>query len=265
MTSLVGILNITSDSFSDGGLYESPDVALNQAMKLSKNGVKIIDIGAESTRPGAKTISPEEEWKKLSPVISLLKKNNFKISIDTRNSSTAKKSLEAGADWINDVSGFNDNEMIEATKNSACKIVVMHNLGIPANPQNTIKESEDVVEVVYSWGKEKIEELAARGISKERIIFDPGIGFGKTATQSLELIKSAEKFKNLGVKILFGHSEKSFLKLFTDKPAGKRGLETAIISAYLSDNGIDYIRVHNPEINNHAISLFKGCLKQSDN
>ena len=254
MSALVGILNITDDSFSDGGLYNNPDTAVIQARKMVDEGASVIDIGAESTRPGAKSIHHEEEWKKLLPMLEAIRSSelNAWISVDTRNPETALKAILLGVDWINDVSGFSSKKMIEAVKDNAVTIVVMHSLGIPANPDVTIPENENVVKTVYQWAENKISELESHGIKKDRIIIDPGIGFGKTAEQSLRLIKNITEFIKLGVKILVGHSRKSFLKLFTDKPANERDHETCRITSYLAYHNVDYIRVHNVIENSKA-------------
>lgn len=250
-TKIVGILNITPDSFSDGNLFMTPEKAIKMAKTLKKDGADIIDIGAESTRPGAKNIGQKEEWRRLNKILKILTKNNF-ISVDTRHQKTADSALKLGVLWINDVSGFADKKMIAVAKKYKSDVVIMHNLGIPANPKKTIPEKSDTIKIIYNWAKKKISALEKSGIKKEKIIFDPGIGFGKTAEQSLAIIKSVENFNSLGVRIMIGHSRKSFLKLFTDKPPEERDVETAAISAFLSGK-VDYIRVHNVRVNLAAL------------
>ncbi len=254
-TRIAGILNVTPDSFSDGGEYFAPEMAVEQARRMLADGADIIDIGAESTRPGASSLTHDEEWERLQPVLEALCGENIKISIDTRHPQTAEKSLKYGIEWINDVSGFDNPAMVEVAKNCDAKLVIMHNLGIPADPKNIIDDKLDVIDEVYHWAEDRIKSLSEQGISNNRIIFDPGIGFGKDAEQSLNLLKNISHFKKLGVEIMVGHSRKSFLTGFTDKPAAGRDFETAIISAYLAQQKVDFLRVHNVEKNLQAVKI----------
>ena len=181
-----------------------------------------------------------------------------KICIDTRHHLTAQKALDIGVDWINDVTGFSSPEMIEAVKDKECKIIIMHSLGIPANRNITISPADDPVQTVFQWAKDKIELLQDSGIDKSRIIFDPGIGFGKSPEQSLVLIQSASNFKLLNVPIFIGHSRKSFIELINPgKEARDRDEETHTISEYLNKKQIDYLRVHDIKGNLKAIRCQK--------
>ena len=252
-TKIVGILNITPDSFADGGKYNSIQTAIDHARQMFEEGADIVDIGAESTRPDATPLSHEEEWERIQPILEDVVKLGM-ISIDTYHHETAKRAIELGVSWINDVSGCEDPQMIEAIKQSNAKIVVMHNLGIPADKSVTLPDDEDCVGLIFDWAKDKIDELGKAGINKNRIIFDPGIGFGKTAEQSFLVIQEINRFKELNVEILVGHSEKSFLTLFTDRPAGQRQNETRTFSAFLANQDIDYVRVHDVAGNLRAIS-----------
>ena len=209
MTKLVGILNITPDSFSDGGLHFTPEKAVGAAREMIRQGAAIIDIGAESTRPGATALSSAEEWARLQPVLAALK--DIPFSVDTRHAETASKALAAGAAWINDVSGFSDAAMVAAVKSNNCKLVFMNSLSVPASRDIVLPLKADAVTLILAWAKERIAALEAAGIVKNRLIFDPGIGFGKTREQSFALLRGIEKFKVLGVPILVGHSRKSFL------------------------------------------------------
>lgn len=253
----------------------NPDEAVARAWKMAEEGADVVDIGAESTRPGATPLSPEEEWQRLGPVLEKLMKNKppVEISIDTRHYETAAKAVELGADWINDVSGLengkksppacggrvrggcpDDNaKMINLIANHSIKIVIMHNLGIPADKNKIIPADKSALEEVFVWGRNKIRMLEDKGINRDKIIFDPGIGFGKTAEQSLELVRSAAQFKKLGVEIMYGHSRKSFLSLFTDKPAIDRDEETYKVSVFLASQGIAYLRVHDVRGNTEAV------------
>jgi len=248
---LVGILNVTPDSFSDGGCFSSLSSAILHAQQLVESGADIIDVGAEATGPGAISLTQETEWQRLECVLTelLLQRKNFlispKISVDTRHAETAKKALALGVDWINDQSAFADPNMQNVILTSQCDVVIMHQLGIPVNKKNVIEAVKDPTPIVLKWAEQKISSLEKLGIERNRIIFDVGIGFGKTAEQSLELIKNISVFKKLNCRLLVGHSRKSFLNLFTDQPAHLRDVETNSISSYLATKSIDYLRLHN--------------------
>jgi dihydropteroate synthase len=241
-TRLVGILNLTPDSFSDGGKFSDKDAALDAISRMIAAGAHVIDIGAESTRPGAPPVSPQEEWRRLEPVLQSLasvKQPNISFSLDTRHAENAAKALEIGIDWINDVTGFISPAMINAVKASSCTLVMMHSLGIPANRSITLPQSANVTETLITWAKERIALLEQQGILRNRIVFDPGIGFGKTPQQSFALIRDIKKFMTLGVRVMVGHSRKSFLASL-----GDRDDATLAASFYLAEQGVDYLRVH---------------------
>jgi len=248
---LVGIVNITPDSFSDSGQFFTESAALQHVEQLILSGAEIIDLGAESTRPNAHAVDPEIEWQRLSPLLQTLcsLKSTFivppKISIDTRHACVAKKALESGADWINDVSGLEDETMRRVIAEQSCDVVFMHHLGIPFDKKNILPMKENPVFHVYQWAEKRLADLVRRGIDASRLIFDIGIGYGKTAEQSLALIKHIAHFNTLGVRLLVGHSRKSFLTPFTEKPASERDLETTVISLFLAKHNVDYLRVHN--------------------
>ncbi len=257
---IVGIINITPDSFSDGGQSFTAQDALTNILRLVDEGVDIIDIGAESTRPNATLVSQEEEWARLEPVLSRLSGFPIPISVDTRYAQTARKALELGVAWINDVSGFANSEMVAAVRNSDCKLVVMHSLTVPADKNVVLPIDADPVELIISWAKTRFEELKKSGINRNRIIFDPGIGFGKNAEQSRAIIDGVARFKDLDVPILIGHSRKSFMKdchsecneesLHNNEKILRQAQDdkddaTIKTSQLLAESGVDYLRVHN--------------------
>ncbi len=267
---LVGIINITPDSFSDGGKNFTPQAAIKSINQLIQDGADIIDIGAESTRPDATLVTQEEEWKRLEPVLKHIHDFHIPVSVDTRYAKTAKESLKLGARWINDVSGFNSPEMVAAVRDSDCKLVVMHSLTVPASKNITLPLSSDPVDNIINWAKQRFYELKKAGITEDRIIFDPGIGFGKNAQQSMEIINNIHKFKILGVPILIGHSRKSFIDSIVmphllrhpdsnQPPQQVRGdntdkdYATIEISRLLSQSGVDYLRVHN--VKRHRLEI----------
>ncbi len=259
MTRIVGILNITPDSFSDGGRFTDIKRAIDHFEKMISDGADVIDIGAQSTRPGANIISSDEEWQRLEPLLNEIENNNYKveISIDSFNHATISRALDYNISYINDVSGCSSDEMKDIAARSGKKIIFMHNLGIPADKAQILPDSTDIISFLSHWLEDKIMELENSGIKKEKMIFDPGIGFGKTHQQNLEIIMGAEKFKRYGVEVMVGHSEKSFLSLFTSEPAGKRGDETKRFSRMLAEKNIDYIRVHDVSGNKEIINSIK--------
>jgi len=242
-TKIVGILNITPDSFSDGNKYTDEESILNHTKQLIKDGADIIDVGAESTRPNATKLSDEEEWQRLSPilkkVINTCHEHGAKVSLDTYHPPSAQKAIELGIDYINDVDGFKNPQMIEAIQDADTKLIVMHSLTVPADKSINIPTDLDVIEEIKSWAKYKISQLEQSGIDKSRLIFDPGIGFNKTAGQSKEIIKRVEELKSLDVPLYIGHSRKSFLG-----DVECRDTATTQISKELIEKDIDYIRVH---------------------
>lgn len=259
---LVGIINFTPDSFSESENIKNVEQAIEIALKMVQNGATVLDIGAESTRPGATLLTAEQEWKRVSPLLKELKEELSKlhyppqISIDTRHWEVAKEATLLGVDWINDVSGLDQKEMISVVKESNVKVIVMHHLDIPPNPHHTLPNHLDPIDLIYKWGKRRFLNLYEQGISPTQIIFDPGIGFGKSPLQSFQIISKLHQFFDLNVPILLGHSRKSFLNLVTNKPYFDRDLETSILSFYLSSkNHVNYLRVHNIETNREALLL----------
>lgn len=260
---IMGILNITPDSFSGDGV--SAGEALQRARQLVDEGADIVDLGAESTRPGAIALTAEEEWARLE--LALLRLNEqswrhrFRLSIDTRHALTASRALAIGIEIINDVGGLADDAMCETLEEHECDIVVMHSLTVPADPQVTLPTDCDVVAEILAWKAKLMARATAHGIGTHRLIYDPGIGFGKTAEQSLALVNRAAELKQSGGRWLFGHSRKSFMKLLADAPAGSRDELTRDLSKKLAQAGIDYLRVH--DVVGHA-AMFDG-LSESKN
>jgi 2-amino-4-hydroxy-6-hydroxymethyldihydropteridine diphosphokinase/dihydropteroate synthase len=256
---LVGIINITPDSFS--GSTQHP---LEACQAMVTSGAEIIDVGAEASGPNAIPLDSTTEWQRLEPVLtSILHARNAmlippKISVDTRHADVAEKALALGVDWINDVSGLDDSTMRAVLKNHSCDIVFMHHLGIPVSQQKrTLDLHLDPVKSIYDWAQKRIAELEKSGISRERLIFDVGIGFGKVAKHSFELIQRIAEFETLGVRLLVGHSRKSFLKLFTTRAASERDIETLAVTDFLATQPVDYLRVHNVGANGRMLRVLK--------
>ncbi len=260
----VGVLNITPDSFSDGGEFNSVEKAVARATQLFTSGAEIIDIGAESTRPyESQAITPQQEWQRLEPVLAALKakwsKEMFKpyISVDTRHYDVAESAINQGVDWINDVTGFSDANMVNVVRDAAVKLVCMHSLSFPPTQDDTLLLDEDPIKQVYQWGDAKLQRLQQQGIDVSRVIFDMGIGFGKTHEQSIALLQRAHAFKDLGCEMLAGHSRKSFHSIISGVTAKERDLETAIGTVELFNQGVDYLRVHDVSVNARAVAMHK--------
>lgn len=255
-TKLAGILNLTPDSFSDGGNYLDVQAMRAAVHSMAEAGADVIDVGAESTRPGAVLIDAETEWARLEPFAEVLpecRQRGLKVSVDTRHPTVAAKMLERGVDWINDVGGFADPAMLEAVRGSNCRLVVMHSLSIPADPEVTLPADQDVIGQLLDFAHARIRHLQAQEIAQERIIFDPGIGFGKTAAQSWEIVLRVGELHTLGVPLQVGHSRKSFLKQVADVPAVERDAPTLAVSGHLLREGVQYLRVH--DVKSHALLI----------
>jgi dihydropteroate synthase len=246
-TYVMGVINTTPDSFSDGGVHLDPDVAIQAGVDMIDAGAHMVDVGGESTRPGSEPIDTNVELERAIPVIRGImdKRPEAIVSIDTRRSQVAAAAIEAGVQIINDVSGFRDDpQMIGLAHDTGCAVIVMHMLGKPKTMQQAIEYNhfpEDIVE----FFKERIETLQAEGIAPDKIIVDPGIGFGKTFDQNLILINRMDLFKTLGKPVLIGPSRKSFIGKILDLPEpADRDLGTmAVITAAIL-RGADIVRVH---------------------
>lgn len=254
---IMGILNTTPDSFSDGGLYNETLTAVQHAHQLINDGAEIIDIGGESSRPGSQPVSLPEELRRVIPVIKALRKeSSVTISIDTTKAEVARQALLAGGNIINDISGLSyDPKMIEVLQNSNAEIVLMHMQGTPAYMQKSPCYL-DVIEEVYSFLSEKIAYLTAHNISEDRIIVDPGIGFGKTLEHNINLLKNLRTFSKLGVRVLLGHSRKRFLGEITSQDdTAHRDLATAVTTALCASRAVDIVRVHNVAATSDALLI----------
>lgn len=252
----MGIVNTTPDSFSDGGSYTCLETSLNHAQQLIADGASIIDIGGESSRPGAMPVSLEEELQRTIPLITALRfESDITISIDTVKAEVARQALAAGANIINDISALSfDLEMTDVLCDSHADVVLMHMQGSPATMQNN-PQYHNITEDLLGYFSQCIENLDKRGVDLGRIIVDPGIGFGKTLEHNLRLFKDLGRFQELGARVLLGHSRKSFLGKLTGRETGDRDGATAICSALCAHRGIDIIRVHNVAATKDALTL----------
>lgn len=254
----MGILNVTPDSFSDGGKFQLPDLILTQVGKMITAGVDIIDIGGESSRPFSEAVPVSEELSRVIPAIRLIRTHfPIPISIDTTKAEVARKSLEAGADMINDISGVrSDPDMIEVLRQAECPVVIMHMLGNPKTMQVN-PEYDDVITEIKSFLLERVEWCVQHGVAKKNIIVDPGIGFGKSVPHNLSILKHLEEFTGLGCPILIGHSRKSFIGNILNLDIDERDTATAVISAFAAIKGAAIIRVHDVLKTAQAIKIMK--------
>jgi len=254
----MGILNLTPDSFTDGDGLNSMALLEERLGRWDSAGVQIFDLGGESTRPGAMLVSPEEEWKRLSPALTFLRERYHSkvfrptISVDTRSAEVAARAIEMGASIVNDVSGLTDPAMIELLKKSSCQYVLMHSLSVPADPKRVLPTQADPIKELLLWVEEKIEALARAGISRDRIFFDPGLGFGKSAAHSLEIVERIKELLRLPVRVLVGHSRKSFLNIFGERSPREREGASLGVTMHLAAKGVDVLRIHEPDLHLEA-------------
>ncbi len=243
---IMGVLNVTPDSFSDGGEYHNPAKAIAHGLEMFAEGADIIDIGGESTRPGSKAVSVAEQLKHVVPVVEALSKQGDKpISVDTSSAEVARQALAAGAGIINDISaGRADRQMFEVVAESGCPVVLMHMQGTPEDMQGE-PHYEDVVEEITGFLAKAIERAIAGGVHRDRIIVDPGIGFGKTIEHNLQVLRNLEEFHRLGRPLLVGTSRKSFIgRILSQDLPKERIWGTAATVALAVAAGAHIVRVH---------------------
>lgn len=242
---IMGILNVTPDSFSDGGKYVTREKAVDHALKMVEDGADIIDVGGESSRPFSRPISTDDELKRVVPVIeSLRERSNIPISVDTCKARVAEESCLAGADIVNDVSGLRyDPEMADTVSTAKVKVIIMHMKGLPETMQ-TAPYYDDVISEICTFFQERIQFSAVKGIDQDNIILDPGIGFGKRVEDNLKIIKHIDVFKRFGLPVLVGTSMKGFIGKITESTRKGR-IEGTLASISISVwNGADIVRVH---------------------
>jgi dihydropteroate synthase len=241
---VMGVVNVTPDSFSDGGLYLDPARAIEHGRGLEVAGAEVLDIGGESTRPGAEEVGVEEELRRVVPVIEGLEGVKAEISVDTSKAAVAAAALEAGAGIVNDVTALRgDSEMAALCADRGATVVLMHMLGTPRTMQRD-PVYDDVVDDVRAFLSERVEAALAAGIPEERIWLDPGIGFGKTAEHNLELLRRLSELRELGRPLVIGTSRKSFIGKVDGSDAGERLGGTIASSVLAAAEGAEVLRVH---------------------
>jgi dihydropteroate synthase len=253
---IMGILNVTEDSFYDGGLYATLDRAVARAKEMIEEGADIIDVGGESTRPFSKRVEEEEELKRTIPVIRKIREfSDIPISIDTYKSKVAEEAIRAGADIINDISGLSfDKDMAKVASEFDVPIIIMHIKGRPEDMQ-VAPYYENVISEIKDYFRERLEYACNEGIKEENVIIDPGIGFGKRVEDNLKILKNLHEFKEFGRPLLIGTSMKTFIGVVTNSPLEERlpgTLATVAISIW---NGADIVRVHKVKETKKVVDL----------
>jgi dihydropteroate synthase len=259
---IMGVLNVTPDSFSDGGMFLEPDEAIAHGLRMESEGAEIIDIGGESTRPGAESVSAEEELRRVLPVLRGLRaRSSVIISIDTSKAVVAQEALKYGADIINDVTALGgDPQMPDVAASSEAGIVLMHMQGEPRTMQQN-PQYDDVVADVVGFLRQRLSAAIDSGVSAERIAVDPGIGFGKKPEHNLHLLRSLDRLAELGRPIVVGVSRKSFLRWLADAPETQDRFWPAVaLTSFCRENGARIFRVHEPRPHRDALRMTEAIL-----
>ncbi|TAK84606.1 MAG: dihydropteroate synthase [Betaproteobacteria bacterium] len=252
----MGVVNITPDSFSDGGRFLDREAAVSHARRLAEEGADIIDLGGESTRPGAAPVSEQEELNRVIPVLQTLNLFDKPISVDTRRPAVMRAALAAGASMINDIQALAAPGALEAVAGSDCAVCLMHMKGTPATMQQEPRY-DDVVAEVKAFLKEAVARATAAGIERARIVADPGFGFGKTAGHNLEILRKLAEFQSLEVPILAGLSRKSTIGKITGRPADERLAGSLAMALLALQGGAKILRVHDVKETKDVIAVWR--------
>lgn len=256
---VMGVLNVTPDSFSDGGRFSSLDAAITQAELMIESGVDIIDIGGESTRPGSPPLSIDEELRRVMPVLYALRDCGKPISVDTRRTEVMQEAMIAGVDMINDITGFRDEDSLSQLRDSDCALCIMHMQGTPQTMQHD-PSYDDVVREVSAFLLQRADAAASEGIDRRRLCIDPGFGFGKTLQHNVELLANVERIqRELSLPLLVGLSRKSMIGKLTDKPVEQRMAGSIAAALYAIAQGARIVRVHDVAETVDAISVWQAA------
>jgi dihydropteroate synthase len=258
---IMGVVNVTPDSFSDGGRYLDPQAAIEQGHRLVREGARMLDVGGESTRPGADAVPADEELRRVLPVVEGLAEAGATVSIDTSKAAIAAAALDAGAGYVNDVTAFRGDPALAglvADRDVDC--CLMHMLGTPRTMQDDPRY-DDVVSEVKAFLEERLAFAVAEGVAEERVMVDPGIGFGKTVAHNLELIRRLDEIVAIGRPVVFGVSRKSFLGRITGREPDDRGVATAAANVLALERGATVFRVHDVPETLDALTLAAATLR----
>lgn len=255
---IMGIVNVTPDSFSDGGQHASTSSAVDHALRLIDEGADVLDIGGESSRPGAAPVSLDEELRRVVPVVEqLAKRISLSISVDTVKPEVARQALQAGARIINDITALQDPQMVAVAREFGAGVVLMHMQGTPQTMQLDPTYS-DVVAEVCAFLELRIQELKAQGIALETIAIDPGIGFGKTHEHTLEQLRRLGEFQRFGRPVCLGVSRKGFIGIITDRPRHERAIGSVAVACYaMAQGAAQILRVHDVAAHRDAVRVFE--------
>ncbi len=258
---IMGVLNLTPDSFSDGGKFNSKKKGINHAIDLINSGANLIDVGGESTRPGSKVIKENLEWQRINKILKSLIKKRIPISLDTRKSQIMNKGINLGVKLINDVSGLEfDTETLNILKKYKVPFVIQHSQGTPDKMQKNPRYKNELLDI-YDFFEKKIKLLRSKGIKHDKIILDPGIGFGKNLKHNMSLISNISIFHSLGFPILVGNSRKSFIKELSGKNDSElRNGGTIASSIYLMMQGVQILRIHDVNETIQGLKIFKNII-----
>ncbi|MGD8451103.1 MAG: dihydropteroate synthase [Phycisphaerae bacterium] len=264
MTRILGILNITRDSFSDGGRYLTPDAAWQHAQRLIADGADAIDIGAESTHPDAEDVDADEELARLTPVLTQLKVAGVAVSVDTCKPAVMRGVLKLGADYINDVAGLGTLEAVDAVRDSDARLILMHSTARGTRAERVAVDPATIVERIVAFFADRLESLERASIDRRRVILDPGMGFflGDRPEASLAVLCDIDRLKSLGCPVLISTSRKSFIGalLGTDdqpRPVAERGAGTLATELWAAAHGADYLRTHNVRALRDALAIWQ--------
>lgn len=252
----MGVVNVTPDSFSDGGSFLAPGAAIAHARRLAGEGADLIDIGGESSRPGALPVSEKEELERILPVLQGLKDLGVPVSVDTRRAGVMREVLKAGASMINDIEALSAPGALEAVAASGCAVCLMHKKGEPETMQQA-PQYDDVVEDVFKFLETRIGACERAGIVRERIVADPGFGFGKTVVHNLAILRNLRRFEALGVPVLAGLSRKSTLGRITGRPAQERLAGSLAMALLALQGGATILRVHDVKETRDVLEVWK--------
>lgn len=256
----MGILNVTPDSCYDGGKYFHIENALARAKQIEQEGGDWIDIGGESTRPNAEYVHPQEELRRVLPVIREIRGiSSLPISIDTYKPEVAKAAIDAGATLINDITALTHPDMIAIAKDTQVMVCLTHMQGVPQTMQNNPEYPRGCVNEIIEWFEQKIDFLLGKGLLSSQLILDPGIGFGKTVAHNFEIIHNLSRFKTMGLPLLLGHSRKSFLMHHLQKPREELLPSTLAIASFALMQGVDGLRVHDVGPHKDVINTINRC------
>ena len=245
MTEILGILNVTRDSFSDGGRYLDCDAAVEHGLRLAADGADVVDVGAESSHPDSEDVSEAEELRRLEPVVEALVERGVRVSVDTRRPVVARRVAELGAEFINDITGLREPQMLEVLADNEARCIVMHSISAAGRAER--RDAPDaIVEHVVSFFEQRLEQAVAAGVERSRLVLDPGMGFflGQTPAASLAVLRNLECLRALSLPVCISTSRKSFLGELVGRPAEQRGAATLASEIWAWTQGVEFVRTH---------------------